>query len=62
MSAYVYFKKWFSKPQLIKTYEEHIKDSSAIGIDKINKDVFLRDHLKNIDIIDIIPKSQLIDG
>lgn len=51
MSAHIYFKKWFSKPQLVKTYEEHIKDSSAIGIDKINKDIFLRDHLKNIDII-----------
>lgn len=51
MSAYKYFNKEFREKSLIKTYQNHIEESTAVGIDKIGRDKFKEEYLDHIKII-----------
>jgi len=51
MSAYKHFNKEFRQKSLIKTYQKHIEESTAVGIDKIGRDKFKEEYLDHIRII-----------
>lgn len=51
MSAYKFFNKAFTKNSLVETYQKHVEESTAVGLDKIGRDKFREEHLKQIEII-----------
>jgi len=51
MSAYKFFNKAFTKKSLVKTYQKHVEESTAVGLDKIGRDKFREEYLEQIKII-----------
>jgi len=51
MSAYKYFNREFREASLIKTYHNHVEESTAVGLDKIGRDKFRDEYLEHIEII-----------
>lgn len=51
MSAYKLFNSSFKTKNLTAVYEEHIQESTAIGLDKIGRDQFREEYLEHIKII-----------
>lgn len=52
MTPYKLFNQAFKIKKLIATYEDYIEESTAIGLDKISRDQFRKEHLKHINTIE----------
>jgi retron-type reverse transcriptase len=52
MTPYRLFNQAFKIKKLIAAYEDHIEESTAIGLDKISRDQFRKEHLNHIKIIE----------
>lgn len=51
MSAYKLFNQAFKTKNLVAVYDDHIQESTAIGLDKIGRDKFRTEHLSHIEVI-----------
>lgn len=51
MTAYTLYNKAFKIKSLKAVYEDHIQESTAIGLDKIGRDKFRDEHLSHLEII-----------